>query len=228
VDEIRTVQPAGPYFIGGHCFGGKVAFEMARLLHARGERVALLAMIDAFAPGYLKLLPWTERKVRQRFAYHWNNLKGLSAGERWSYFLDKGKIAGERTERLAKRLIAKLYVALGIPLPPPLQNVYKRKRPILDYERKPYAGKITVFSPAIGPKTYYFDPHMGWEGMAAEGVEIHRVPGRVAKIIAEPSAKTLAEQLQACIDRVLADDGDARAAQIPQPVSSHPENHDGK
>ena len=29
--EIRTVQPKGPYFLSGYCFGGMVAYEMARL-----------------------------------------------------------------------------------------------------------------------------------------------------------------------------------------------------
>src|SRR5262249_11903943 len=31
--EIRAVQPAGPYYVGGFCFGGLVAFEMAQQLH---------------------------------------------------------------------------------------------------------------------------------------------------------------------------------------------------
>jgi thioesterase domain-containing protein len=76
--ETKTVQPKGPYLIGGHCFGGKVAFEMAFQLRAQGEQVAMLAVIDAFAPGYPPLLPWIERGIKQRFAFHWSNLKSLS------------------------------------------------------------------------------------------------------------------------------------------------------
>jgi len=42
---LREVQPRGPYLLGGHCNGGLIAYEMARLLEAAGERVALLALI---------------------------------------------------------------------------------------------------------------------------------------------------------------------------------------
>jgi len=67
VDAIRSAQPSGPYFIGGYSFGGQVAYEMARNLHAAGEKVSLLALIDSrfmrFKPtismwirGHLRLL----------------------------------------------------------------------------------------------------------------------------------------------------------------------------
>ncbi|HEV2761391.1 MAG TPA: amino acid adenylation domain-containing protein, partial [Pyrinomonadaceae bacterium] len=47
VEELRAVQPAGPYALGGWSMGGVVAFEMARQLERAGERVALLALLDA-------------------------------------------------------------------------------------------------------------------------------------------------------------------------------------
>ena len=40
IEEIRTVQPKGPYYLGGHSFGGLVAFEMAQQLNQLGEDVA--------------------------------------------------------------------------------------------------------------------------------------------------------------------------------------------
>jgi len=49
--QLRTVQPGGPYRLGGWSMGGLVAFEMARLLQARGEAVELLALVDPPAPG---------------------------------------------------------------------------------------------------------------------------------------------------------------------------------
>ncbi|MGB7949035.1 MAG: amino acid adenylation domain-containing protein, partial [Candidatus Binatia bacterium] len=50
VREIQLLQPEGPYFLGGHCFGGLIAFEMAQQLHAQGQTVALLALMDSFVP----------------------------------------------------------------------------------------------------------------------------------------------------------------------------------
>ncbi|HKR12256.1 MAG TPA: amino acid adenylation domain-containing protein [Pyrinomonadaceae bacterium] len=50
VQAMRSVQPAGPYFLGGWSMGGVIAFEMARQLQEQGETIGLLALIDAPAP----------------------------------------------------------------------------------------------------------------------------------------------------------------------------------
>jgi acyl-CoA synthetase (AMP-forming)/AMP-acid ligase II/pimeloyl-ACP methyl ester carboxylesterase len=46
VDAIRLRQPAGPYAIAGHSYGGTVAFEVAKALEAAGERVDFVAVIS--------------------------------------------------------------------------------------------------------------------------------------------------------------------------------------
>ncbi|RZB19947.1 non-ribosomal peptide synthetase [Streptomyces sp. F001] len=48
VEQLRSVQPSGPYHIVGWSFGGLVAFEMATQLQEQGEEIALLALLDAF------------------------------------------------------------------------------------------------------------------------------------------------------------------------------------
>jgi len=47
VEEMRRVQPEGPYMVVGLCFAGVVAFEMARRLTELGEETALVALIDS-------------------------------------------------------------------------------------------------------------------------------------------------------------------------------------
>ncbi len=47
LEQVRAVQPEGPYHLGGWCMGGMVSYEMARQLEAAGERVAMLAIISA-------------------------------------------------------------------------------------------------------------------------------------------------------------------------------------
>ncbi|MEO8205045.1 MAG: thioesterase domain-containing protein, partial [Chthoniobacterales bacterium] len=49
VDYLRVLQkrqPHGPYYLGGYSFGGVVAYEMARILVAKGEKVHFLALFD--------------------------------------------------------------------------------------------------------------------------------------------------------------------------------------
>ena len=50
VGELRRIQPHGPYCLGGHSFGGLVAFEMARQLAKQGDEVSMLAILDTAAP----------------------------------------------------------------------------------------------------------------------------------------------------------------------------------
>ena len=45
-------QPAGPYYLGGHCFGATLAYEMARQLEEQGHEVGLIAIIDQKRSGW--------------------------------------------------------------------------------------------------------------------------------------------------------------------------------
>ncbi len=50
VEALRQRRPRGPYHLGGWSLGAVVAFEMARRLHASGEEIALLALLDSHPP----------------------------------------------------------------------------------------------------------------------------------------------------------------------------------
>jgi acyl carrier protein len=54
--EIRSLQPAGPYYLVGECIGGIVAYEVAYQLRKQNQEVALLAMMDTFRPTMAKYL----------------------------------------------------------------------------------------------------------------------------------------------------------------------------
>ncbi|HYZ16397.1 MAG TPA: amino acid adenylation domain-containing protein, partial [Candidatus Acidoferrum sp.] len=57
VTRLQRVRPRGPYRLGGFCSAGLIAFEMARLLERKGERVDRLVLIDTPVRGtrYLSL-----------------------------------------------------------------------------------------------------------------------------------------------------------------------------
>src|SRR5207253_9633907 len=62
IADMRRVQPKGPYHLGGYCFGGNVAFEMARQLSSQNEQVDLLALINCAPPNSRYGRPtWTPR-----------------------------------------------------------------------------------------------------------------------------------------------------------------------
>jgi thioesterase domain-containing protein len=88
LSEIRALQPWGPYLVGGYSFGGLVAFEMTRQLHAAGERVDTLILLDAFAPGpriSRLLTTWADnglllQVVANLLGLEWKAAKLIAAG----------------------------------------------------------------------------------------------------------------------------------------------------
>ena len=74
VDEIRNVQPVGPYFIGAICSGGLIAIEMARLLRSTGETVAPLMLIDppGNPPGDRPWLKRIERDIMLQIKFNFS------------------------------------------------------------------------------------------------------------------------------------------------------------
>lgn len=54
IAEIRTVQPRGPYLIGGTCTGGLAAYEIAQQLTAQGETVILTVMESWHPRSYVR------------------------------------------------------------------------------------------------------------------------------------------------------------------------------
>lgn len=69
VAAIRQVNVAGPFYLVGHSFGGKVALEMSQQLRRLGLDVALLAILDTPAPVF----------ARSSFREDWDDARWLAA-----------------------------------------------------------------------------------------------------------------------------------------------------
>jgi thioesterase domain-containing protein len=214
---VQGVQPAGPYLLAGFSFGGIVAFEMARQLTAAEEEVALLALLDAAVPAgeepqdfdaaevIVDLLRDNIQAVQAPLALEADALRGLP--------LD-GQLARAQ-EILGDVLGGMEALGPGIDLPLVRRLVLgygSRVAAVERYKVSPYPGKITLVRPREGAPANLRDtesPSLGWQAVAAGGVEIHTVPGSHKTMIEEPNVEALAEILRACI---------ARAAARPSPA----------
>ncbi len=204
VQEIRALQPRGPYDLGGACTGGIVAYEMARQLVAQGEEVGVLAMFDTFAHGALRSLPRSElRRFRlesslARLTYHVTNLIGEPG--RIQYIKKKLRTLARRFNTRLWGLKRRVYYRLHRPLPPVLQRVEKLNMlAIKRYEPGLYPGKITLFPPSTRSVGEFPDPKQGWGKLALGGVEIHHVSGNHLTMLQEPFVGVVAEQLTECL-----------------------------
>src|SRR5260370_21662272 len=92
-DNIKfwgATQPAGPYYLGGYCFGGNVAFEMARQLEAQGAQVAFLGLLNCAPPNsrYMQLR-WTPRwfgRFFRNLVYWANYFRQWTGPQRREFF----------------------------------------------------------------------------------------------------------------------------------------------
>ncbi len=86
LDQILLIQPNGPYNLLGWSFGGHVAHAIATKMQDQGERVALLAILDAY-PSRMNQ-PEDPSSIRDFFFENLGCELGVSEGE----LLDESRI----------------------------------------------------------------------------------------------------------------------------------------
>jgi thioesterase domain-containing protein/acyl carrier protein len=209
IEALQTVQPQGPYFLGGHSFGSFVAFEMALQLLHQGQEVAMLAILDTPAPvstnkpvevehdddddaRYLTDLAMTiEQLVGKNLSVSYEDLQPLAPNEQLNYILERLKTVNVFPPE------AKLSQLRG------LVQVFKANHQTHYVPHEVYPNQITVF-PAS--EQFCDDPAMGWDKVSSEPVQIYSVPGDHLTMMTEPHVRVLAEKLRACLDKAQADD----------------------
>jgi amino acid adenylation domain-containing protein len=187
IKAMKTVQPQGPYYLGGMCEGARIAFDMARQLEARNEKVGLLAIFDTW------VLENSQIRFLWKVDYYWGRLKRfkmLSFERKCKYlagwFSRRAKSASqeEQGEGLPK----------GIDWPTAFW-------PGKDFVPAKFGGKITVFKNPKQPYFYVRDPLMGWGTRSTVDVELHEVNTRHGFFMREPYVRELAQRLSQCLYR---------------------------
>ena len=206
ISEIRTVQPRGPYYVGGASYGGTVAWEIAQQLHAAGETVGMLAVFDTNGPGYPRYQPGVSKlrlklyRTLQRIQQHSGNLWLLPKGERLAYVVQKAKKAKLQVRRAGRRgfrrLRIRLHHLLGKPLPDVLRQTQHAIQKAYDsYQVQPYPGRLTLFRANRQPWGVIHDTHLGWSAYALGGIEVVEVPGFHGTVVMEPCVRFLVKAM---------------------------------
>ena len=206
IEAMQTVQPQGPYLLGGHSFGSYVAFEMAQQLLNQGQEVALLALLDTAAPlpdnqpveveyddaTYLTGIATSiERFLGKNLSVSYEALQPLAPDEQLNYLLQRLKTVNVLPPE------AGLLQIRGF------LQVAKANDQAYYVPQEVYPHRITLFRSS---ENLDEEPAMGWDKFSSESVEAYDVPGDHMTMMAEPHVQVLAKQLRACLDRVQADD----------------------
>src|SRR6266513_3205780 len=202
LEEIRAVQPQGPYFVGGYCFGAIVAFEMAQQLLAEGQDVALLAFFLGYTPrpSRLRLLHHLSQ-VAVKVQFHLGQLRRLETRGRLTYVVGKAhrNVVAAKARSWLWRLAYKLYGGHASPSSRLLRNIPEvNLQAARTYVPQTYKGRMTVFLSGEMGQCVRFDPTRELAGMTARAVDVVGVPGDRDSMLKEPFVRVLAERLEAC------------------------------
>ena len=202
VQDIRLIQPEGPYFLGGECIGGIVAFEMAQQLQAQGQKIATLILLDTFAQNTAiwrvcyridKLLQIT------RLAYHLRTFSQLRSGRKiLAYIASTSKIVYARIIFKLRRLISRLFFT-PTPTYDELNKDYEIKhyiKIVRSYSPRPYPHQITLL---VSEATHQQHQTLGWNHLARGGLHIYKVPGNHWSFVRE-TFQTTSQQLRTCLE----------------------------
>ncbi|WP_333299216.1 AMP-binding protein [Microcoleus sp. AT13-A6] len=172
IQEIRTVQPEGPYLLGGLCIGGNIAFEIAQQLKKLGQQVSLVIMIDS-----RNLMLTKEEKLEFKKSIKIRDQKHRED------LLNNG-VSLKQVENIFKVLDANIEVlASHVP------QIYLGKVVYFSSQEDITGSEFDPMQPN------------GWNSWVAGGIEVHKVPGNHMTLWQEPHVQILAEKMNACLEQ---------------------------
>ena len=204
IHDMRRIQPEGPYHLCGFSQGGKFVYEIAQALHAAGEPVGLLALMDCDAPGYPG-----KRAAASRIVMHLRQMLRQSRSENFAYLRSRlsyfyrhltkkdADLFGDDTD------VAATSVAQAIQ-----HSADEMTKAWEDYTPTPYPGSLLLIAAGIRdfrPSLIDDDRLLGWGAMIGQGIALQIMNAHHVRMI-EPShapelAGILSDYLEKPVDR---------------------------
>jgi thioesterase domain-containing protein/acyl carrier protein len=195
LEEVRTVQPHGPYLLSGFSGGGLIAYEMAQQLRAAGESADLVIMLDTPYPetAALSVLDRVTMKLqdlrRERGAFLMNWLRKKAT---WRSEVER------KTEALGRHTTEQFHNE-------EIEAAFYRA--LARYEGRPYAGPVLLVRPKLEFVYRLRDgrlldgnrsirkPDNGWTPFLTD-FQIREVPGNHDSMVLEPNVRVLAADMR--------------------------------
>lgn len=190
IQELRLIQPQGPYYLAGHSLGGLIAYEISIQLQAQKQNVALLAMFDTWTLPKNKPLHIWKRCKKSFHKYSSVPFNKILLYSQEKLMQELGRI---------QRKILKMYRNKATPPPNPSELPSKTLlwSALRSYLPNRYDGTITYF------KSEDHDGHSAdslseWSKLATE-IRVFQAPGKHVNMIIEPHVQELAGKLNDAI-----------------------------
>jgi amino acid adenylation domain-containing protein len=204
IQEIKTVQPQGPYLLSGFSLGGLIAFEIAQQLQAEGQEIELLALVDPTSPNLTSsesdIQTTTQIPLLTKTISHLKTLLNLTAQEKvdyvwqrlcWNLTLGNTNLLYKAYLRHIKRSLSEVRL---------LDVYWANYLTQYTYMPKPYLGKITLFQAEEIEVGSEENTQSRWELFASDGVDIIPVTGSHADLMDEPNVRVLSTKFKHYLD----------------------------
>lgn len=178
VVALRTVQPNGPYYVHGTCFGG-LAFAIAMKLVQRGETIGMLSIVDSPPP---------ERRETRRSPDRLPELlRTLKKRARSHLEIMQSRLRNEPTEGTRRREDFRFHLLWS--------------RFCQTYDGPAFPGRIRLFYNDVLTKApEYAHYTRRWNELAAGGVDVHSFPGGHEALGTGPGARFVANKIKMYMD----------------------------
>jgi thioesterase domain-containing protein/acyl carrier protein len=225
IEKIREVQPEGPYFLGGMCAGGVLAFEVARQLQLQGQSIAMVALIDAADVEAEEKAGYIASQRRDSFSKVFRDSQQMQAFQRGAFILNQvnKKVTNVISYEIQKRYktlrdraqlqVFRYCLDRQLPFPYWLQVIPVRS--MLVWAQEQYVpdtvlqGDVVLFRATNKSPTFdgtsiddtpyvelYADPLLGWQRRVTADVKVYDVPGGHSSMLQEPNVSVMAEVIQ--------------------------------
>jgi amino acid adenylation domain-containing protein len=198
LEEIMTVQPSGPYYLGGYCMGGTIAMEIAQLLTSSGEKVNTLFLLETYNWCALPARNSLDRFYYsyQKIIFHFNNLlllkwneKKIFLGNKWNELKSRKNIwiAELKNHLNLAKTNSHNYDTI-------LAEIWKRNdKAAFQYKSDQYNGVVFQFLPK---KRYqiHSNEYADWN-VIVPNIKTIELPVYAAGMLVEPFVKILANEI---------------------------------
>ncbi len=165
-DKILEMCPQGPYFIGGWCYGGVLAYEISVELKKRGEEIADVYLFETWGRpnSKFKKLRYLTRRIVNAI------LLGPSFWKEYIQF--KLKYVADIHKVLEDDFVENLTSTIGEKSQEELEKLKRIYRSNINalnnYKMSNYDGKINLFLAEERLEGIIPDPRYGWPGIVKD------------------------------------------------------------
>lgn len=201
VEQITSEDSKEPYLLGGYCYGGLIAYEMAQQLTAQGHQVALVVLIDTNVPGAVWLLP---NSVSHTLSDRLKGFKRNGIQKEMNYIFKRlASIWKLNIWQPIWRRALKYYVKTGRDWPEIMRNFdLINFNAMGNYQVKPYTGSVILLQAKDRLSFYEYLPHLGWEKYVEGEFTDQFIPGDHERLLRNPNATILAQEIKTALTAV--------------------------